>query len=180
MNERLDRIKAKLIYNLGKCNEKYYKRNDRLSLNPPLSMEKIHEFESRYNIRLPAELVAFYTQIADGAWIVTPLNYEENKLYSFDEWIFDKDLISRDFEVEKEMVYDEFDEILNNGGNFDFLYCGTVELMDLGCAENYKIVVNGRHYGEIFADCEMWLPFTGMNLLDMIENALDGNDEFIA
>lgn len=180
MNEKLERIKTKLMYNLEKCNERYCYRNNRLSLNPPLPMEKIFEFEKKYNVKLPEELVEFYTQVADGAWIVTPLNYEENKLYSFDEWIFDKDLISRGFEVENEMVYDEFCEIRNNGGNYDFLYCGTVELMDLGCAESYKIVVKGKHYGEIFADCEMWLPFTGMNFLDLIENALDGNDEFMA
>ena len=37
-----------------------------ITLNKPITMEKIFEFENRYNIKLPKELVAFYTQIGNS------------------------------------------------------------------------------------------------------------------
>lgn len=61
MEEQIKRIKDILINKLEEYNNKPYQKK-KLTLNPTLSMQKIVEFEEKYNIKLPKELVAFYTQ----------------------------------------------------------------------------------------------------------------------
>lgn len=170
MEEQLKRIKEVLIKRLEDYNNKPYQKK-KLTMNPPLPMRKIVEFEREYNIKLPEELVAFYTQVANGA-----LLYPDERicnLSTFEEWYFDKNLIHKDFIVENDIEYDDF----KNLSSKIFLSYGNIDIMELGCAETYNIIVKGRHYGEICGDFEMWLFFTNKNFLDWIESCLDGTAE---
>lgn len=155
-------------------NKPYQKK--KLTLNPTLSMQKIVEFEEKYNIKLPKELVAFYTQIANGALLYP--DEDICNLSPFEEWIFEKDWIQKDFIIENDLEYDYFRSLIDQGKrNWSFLNYGSVAIMDLGCAMTYNIIVKGKHYGEIYGDFEMWLPFTNKNFLDWLESCLDGKEE---
>ncbi len=177
MEEQLKRIKERLIRKLEDYNNKPYQKK-KLTLNPPLPMQKIVEFEKKYNIKLPEELIVFYTQIADGALLYP----DENicNLSPFEEWIFQKNLIQNDFIIENDLEYDDFKNLFGQGKdkrNRSLLSYGNIALMDLGCAMTYNIIIKGKHYGEIYGDFEMWLPFTNKNFLDWLESCLDGTAE---
>ncbi len=175
MEKQLKRIKDRLIKKLEDYNNKPYQK-EKLTLNPTLPMQKIVEFEVKYNIKLPEELVAFYTQIANGALLYP--DEDICNLSPFEEWIFQKDLIQNDFIIENDLEYDDFENLFNQGEkNWDFLNYGNIAIMDLGCAMTYDIIVKGKHYGEIYGDFEMQLSFTNKNFLDWLESCLDGKDE---
>lgn len=170
MEKQLERIKDKLINKLEEYNNNPY-QNKKLTLNPPLPVQKIVEFEEKYNIKLPEELVAFYTQIADGALLYP--DEDICNLSPFEEGHFDKNLIHKDFIVENDIEYDDF----KNLSDQSFLNYGNINIMELGCAMTYNIIVKGRHYGEICGDFEMWFFFTNKNFLDWLESCLDGTAE---
>ncbi|MDE6834484.1 MAG: SMI1/KNR4 family protein, partial [Ruminococcus sp.] len=60
MANQLERIKSKLIERLQ---EKYGIREVKLETLP---IEKITEFENKYQIKLPQEIVDFYTKVSNG------------------------------------------------------------------------------------------------------------------
>ncbi|MGN1412107.1 MAG: SMI1/KNR4 family protein [Oscillospiraceae bacterium] len=164
MENQINRIKSKL-------------ENKDIKLNQPLPIEKIINFENEYNIKLPKELVAFYTQISNGCTL-DPRESIEN-LYPFEDWLFNKEDIKKDFPIENELLYDDFETLKKQGSNWDFLRYGNICLMDLGCACGFCITVKGKHYGEIWADFEEWLPFTNKNFLDWFELWLENRDALI-
>ncbi|MCM1508959.1 MAG: SMI1/KNR4 family protein [Ruminococcus flavefaciens] len=172
MEKQLKKIKEMLIEKLEEYNNKPY-QEEKLTLNPVLPMEKIIEFEEKYNIKLPEELVDFYTQVADGALLYP--DEDICNLSSFEEWYFDKDSIQKDFIFENDLEYDDF----RNLSDTSFLWCGNIAVMELGCAMTYNIIVKGKRYGEMYGDFEMWLPFTNKNFLDWLESCLDGTAENI-
>ena len=165
MENQLERIKSKLIERLRENSD-----SEEITLET-LPIEKITEFENKYQIKLPQEIVDFYTKVSNGA-VLCP-DEEICNLEPFENWYFDEKLINTDFNIENDVTYDGYLDI----SDYSFLYCGTIELMDLGCGEKYNIVVNGKHYGEIIGVYETYLEITNKNFLDWIENCIDGTDE---
>ncbi len=170
MEKQLQRIKDKLIKKLEDYNNKPYQK-EKLTLNPTLPMQKIVEFEEKYNIKLPEELVTFYTQIANGALLYP--DEDICNLSPFEDWYFEKDLIQKDFIIENDLEYDDFENLSDQ----NFLNYGNIAIMDLGCATTYNIIVKGKHYGKIYGDFEMQISFTNKNFFDWLESCLDGKDE---
>lgn len=168
MENQLERIKSKLI-------ERLQENPDDEVILETLPVEKIVEFENKYQIKLPQEVVDFYTKVSNGA-VLYP---RENicNLEPFENWYFDEKLIHTDFNIENDVTYDDYCAIENK--DYSFERFGNIILMDLGCAMTYNIVVKGRHYGEIIGVLEMWLEITDMNFLDWLEGCLDGTVEYM-
>ncbi|MDE5862502.1 MAG: SMI1/KNR4 family protein [Ruminococcus sp.] len=165
MENQLERIKSKLIERLRENSD-----GEEVTLKT-LPIEKITEFENKYQIKLPQGIVDFYTKVSNGA-VLYP-DEDICNLDPFENWYFDEKLINTDFNIENDVTYDGYLDI----SDYSFLYCGTIELMDLGCGEKYNIVVKGKHYGEIIGTYEMYLEITNKNFLDWIEGCIDGTDE---
>lgn len=164
MENQIERVKSKLKYK-------------GIKLNEPLPMEKIVEFENEYSIKLPQDLVDFYTQISNGCTLDPRENIEN--LYPFEDWIFNKENIKKDFPIENELFYDDFENLKKQGSRWLFLSYGNIILMDLGCACSFNITVKGKHYGEIWGYFEEWLPFTNKTFLDWFEIWLETRDALI-
>ena len=163
MENQLERIKSKLIERLRENSD-----GEEVILET-LPIEKITEFENKYQIKLPQGIADFYTKVSNGAVFDEDICHLE----PFKNWYFDEKLINTDFNIENDLTYDDYLGI----SDYSFLYCGTIELMDLGCGEKYDIVVKGKHYGEIIGIYEMYLEITNKNFLEWIEGCIDGTDE---
>lgn len=168
MENQLERIKSKLI-------ERLQENPDDEVILETLPVEKIVEFENKYQIKLPQEIVDFYTKVSNSA-VLYPREDICN-LEPFENWYFDEKLIHTDFNIENDVTYDDYCAIENK--DYSFERFGNIILMDLGCAMTYNIVVKGRHYGEIIGVLEMWLEITDMNFLDWLEGCLDGTVEYM-
>ncbi|MDE5558066.1 MAG: SMI1/KNR4 family protein [Ruminococcus sp.] len=171
MENQIERIKSKLIKRLR---EEYDVEEIAFETLP---IEKITEFENKYNIKLPQEIVDFYTKVSNGA--VLYLNEDICNLKPFENWQFDENLIHTDFNIENDVTYDDYDVIKESTRDYSFESFGNIALMDLGCAMTYNIVVKGKHYGEIIALLEMWLEITNKSFLDWLEGCLDGTVEYM-
>lgn len=166
MENQLERIKFKLI-------ERLRKNPDDEVILKTLPVEKIMEFESKYQIKLPQEIVDFYTRVSNGA-VLYP-DEDICNLEPFENWHFNEKLIHEDFNIENDFMYDDYCAIENR--DYSFERFGNIVLMDLGCATTYNIVVKGKHYGEIIGKYEMYIKITNKNFLDWLEDCLGGNDE---
>ncbi|MBO5104672.1 MAG: SMI1/KNR4 family protein [Ruminococcus sp.] len=168
MENQLERIKSKLI-------ERLYKNsgNNKEVILETLSIEKITEFENKQQIKLPQEIVDFYTQVSNGA-VLYP-DEDICNLEPFENWHFDEKLIHKDFNKENDVTYDDYCAIENR--DYSFERFGNIALMDLGCATTYNIVVKGKHCGEIIGKYEMYIEITDRNFLDWLEDCLNGKDE---
>lgn len=171
MENQLERIKSKLIERLRENSD-----GEEVTLKT-LPIEKITEFENKYQIKLPQGIVDFYTKVSDGA-VLYP-NEESCNLEPFENWQFDENLIHTDFNIENDVTYDDYDIIKESTKDYSFESFGNISLMDLGCAMTYNIVVKGKHYGEIIALLEMWLEITNKSFLDWLEGCLDGTVEYM-
>lgn len=170
MENQLERIKSKLI-------ERLRENPDDEVILETLPVEKIVEFENKYQIKLPQEIVDFYTQISNGA-VLYPREDICN-LEPFENWHFNEKLIHEDFNIENDVTYDDYCAIRQKDKDYSFENFGNIVLMDLGCAMTYNIVVKGKHYGEIIGVLEMWLEITNKNFLDWLEDCIDGKSEYM-
>ncbi|MDE6781030.1 MAG: SMI1/KNR4 family protein [Ruminococcus sp.] len=171
MENQLERIKSKLIKRLR---EEYGVEE---IVFETLPIEKITEFENKYNIKLPQGIVDFYTKVSNGA-VLYP-NEESCNLEPFENWYFDENLIHTDFDIEDDVTYDDYNVIKESIRDYSFESFGNISIMDLGCAMTYNIVVKGKHYGEIIGLLEMWLEITNKNFLDWLEDCIDGKTEYM-
>lgn len=155
-----------------------------ITLNKPITMEKIFEFENRYNIKLPKELVAFYTQIGNSG--IKCIEYEKDgeewevelyldDLYSFENFKFNPKLINQEFTLEN-TFWECWNENQKDNFNWNGLQYGNIEILDLGCAMTYHIILNGKHQGEVWKFTEMGVISTKLNFLDWFEVWLDNLD----
>ncbi|MDE6501213.1 MAG: SMI1/KNR4 family protein [Ruminococcus sp.] len=172
MENQLERIKSKLIERLRENSD----GEEEVYLET-LPIEKITEFENKYQIKLPQGIVDFYTKVSNGAVL-----YPDEKICNldpFENWHFDKNSIHTDFNIENDVTYDDYCDIKKSTKDYSFESCGNIELMYLGCAMTYNIVVKGKHYGEIIALLEMYLEITNKNFLEWIEGCIDGTEEYM-
>jgi len=174
MENQIERIKVKLLQKM----QNHLKRGwiDKINLEP-LSIEKITAFENEYNIKLPKEIVDFYTKISNG--VVLYPREDICNLEPFENWYFSPDLIKEKFNAENDVTYDDYYAIKKQNGDYSFENFGNISLMDLGCCMSYCIVVNGKHYGEMIAVLEMYLEITNKSFLDWFEDCLDGTAEYM-
>lgn len=172
MNEQLGRIKEK-IKQLKKS-DKYFSlfgsQSHRYMINPVISLDKIRQFESTYNVTLPSDYVAFITIIGNGGMgpyyglepfencLFDDLDYKRQdfllnpgKPFLYTEpW--NLEFITTIDKEENEAAYEEeysrFQEKYYNRE----LMNGTIAICNYGCAISLNLVVNGQEYGNIWTD----------------------------
>lgn len=173
MKNQIDRIKSKL-------------KDRGITLNEPVPMEKIIDFENKYNIKLPKELVAFYTQIGNAG--LKCIEYDEDdekyeielyleELYPFEDLKFNPKFINQEFTLEY-TFWEIWNENQGSNFNWDSLEYGNIELIDLGCGMTWHIILNGKHIGEMWEFTEMGITpcYPKLKFLDWFEVWLDNLD----
>jgi len=111
-----------------------------IALSEPVSKERLIEFEEIHGIKLPEELIFFYTEVTNGCNMI-----DGCQLYPFEKWNFDCESIGKPFPFDCFCIWE-------NEDSFDFtkLKCGNIELIDLGCSQSWNIIVNGNQYGKMW------------------------------
>ena len=160
MKERIDRILQKMQDNHIQCNE-------------VLSIQDVKQFEEKTGVKLPEELVLFYTTVCNGCVMIDGFG-----LKRLEEWIYDKNQLREDFPFEDYWIWeDDFDE-----ERLKKITYGNLELLDIGDAQTWNIIVNGKERGKMwfFTDVGMQPCAPSMSFLEWFEFWLDGNEDYFS
>ena len=118
-----------------------------IQFNPPISRKTIFNFEKTNDITLPEELVAFYTEIANGCETTDSCDF-----LRFEELKFDNlEQIKREFKFTERWIWEAegSNEISKN--LYTGVCNGNIVLVDLGCGQTWNIIISGQERGQ------MWL-----------------------
>lgn len=164
MNEQLNRISDKIgqLKKLDKNFTLFGSQKHRYKLNPTISLDKIHQFEQTYNVKLPIEYLEFVTTLGNGG--IGPyygLEPFENCLFDdLDDKRTDSLLNpSKPFlhtepwnlkfsTTIDEEEYSKFEEQYFDKEQMN----GVIAICNFGCAVSLNLVVNGQEYGNIWTD----------------------------
>ncbi len=139
--------------------------------NEVISFEYVKSFEMKTNIRLPEELVLFYTQICNGCKMLDGFN-----LLRMEEWKYNSDNLKRAFPFEEYWIWENaYDEEKLKG-----IVDGNLELINIGDAQSWNIIISGKERGKMwfFTDVGIQPCAPSMNFLEWFEFWLDGNDDY--
>lgn len=193
---QIERIKAKLQQLKGNDykREVFGAETHQYKLNPCLSMSVVRAFETKYSITLPADYVAFMTQVGNGgagpfyglvpfeACLLSDLDFQNNasllnptKPFPYSSaWNIDFTDSEDDDEKYEKLTEEYFD---------DNHITGWIQVANYGCGVHLGLIVNGPSYGIIWSDDrgndEGLHPFTGfsnevpISFLDWYERWLD-------
>lgn len=153
----ISRIKVKL-------NEKGITLIDVVDINA------IRDFEHKYNITLPEELVLFYTMISNGCEMIDGF-----QLRAFEDWKYNHELLSKEFPFEKYYIWEDDD-----GLEINYIEYGNIELIDIGDAQTWNVIINGKEQGNMwfFTDVGIQLAAPGRSFLEWFEYWLDGGEDY--
>lgn len=128
-------------------------------LNEPISFEKVVEFETEHQVKLPKDYVEFITQIGNGGagpyYGIEPF---ENGLFEDLDFKKGRTDPSKPFPLTERWNLDLYDK---NGENIDSMELnyfhskqinGTIKVSNFGCGVSLLLVVNGEDYGNIWMD----------------------------
>lgn len=158
MKSNIDRI-------IDKMNFKNIQRNQ------VVSIEEINQFEINFNILLPEELVLFYTKISNGCKMIDGFD-----LLKLTDWKYNIEHLKDDFLFDKYWIWESnYDE-----EKITKITYGNIELIDIGDAQTWNIIVNGNEKGKMwfFSDVGIQPCAPSMNFLEWFEYWLDGNEDF--
>lgn len=158
MNDRINRIKQKI-------------ENRNMQKNEVISIDEVRNFEKITNIKLPQELVLFYTEICNGCKMI-----DNFSLLRMEDWKYNTEDLKKDFLFEKYWIWeDDYDE-----EKIKCILDGNIELIDIGDAQSWHIIVNGSEKGKMwfFTDVGIQPCAPSMNFLEWFEFWLDGNDDY--
>lgn len=168
---RVDTIKEKLLHlrNLDSALSLFGASNHEYLLNATVPMKKIIAFESKYQIKLPAEYVEFMTTVGNGGagpyYGVVPfedclfadldykraddyLNPSEPFIHTAAWNMTFEPTVTEEDEIEYANQYEEFqDEYYDNKYKQ-----GVIAISNFGCAVTIHLVVNGSEHGHIWTD----------------------------
>lgn len=171
MNEQLHRILAKIeqIKELDSYFNVFGSQEHKYRLNQTISIDKIHEFERKYDIKLPREYVDFVTILGNGGagpfyglepfenCLFDDLNYKyENSLLNPNQPFLITEAWNPEFLVESskdnvedyDLEYTKFEEIYYSKEHMN----GTIAICNYGCGVSLHLVVHGQEYGNIWTD----------------------------
>ena len=158
MKSNIDRI-------IDKMNFKNIQRNQ------VVSIEEIKEFEKNFDISLPEELILFYTKISNGCKMIDGFD-----LLNLTDWKYNIEHLKDDFMFDKYWIWESnYDE-----EKIAKITYGNIELIDIGDAQTWNIIVNGNEKGKMwfFSDVGIQPCAPSMNFLEWFEYWLDGNEDF--
>lgn len=158
MDGRIKRIKQK-IEDIG------------LICNEPIHIEEIKNWEEKAGIKLPENLVLFYTKICNGCEMI-----EGRDLLKFQEWRINKENLKKEFMFDKYWIWEDEEECSEE--KLKSARHGNIALINLGCGKSWNIIINGKEKGNMwfFADVGMEPCSPSMDFLEWFEYWLDGND----
>lgn len=158
MKTRVDRILQKMKSNNVKRNE-------------VITVEEIKKFERENGIKLPKELVIFYTEISNGCKMIDGCD-----LLKMEEWKYKVDNINKDFLFTEYWIWeDDYDE-----ERVKHIVDGNLELINIGDSQTWNIIINGKEEGKMwfFTDVGIQPCAPSMNFLEWFEFWLDGNEDY--
>lgn len=139
--------------------------------NETINIEKIRRFEKENNITLPEELVLFYTEICNGCKMIDGFS-----LSKMENWKYDIQNIKKDFLFGRYWIWeDDYDD-----EKIKHLTDGNIELIDMGDAQSWNIIVKGNERGRMwfFTDVGIQPCAPSMSFFEWFEYWLDGNDDY--
>ena len=139
--------------------------------NRKTSIEVLKEFENKYNIVLPEELVSFYCEVCNGCSMIDGF-----QLRPIEEWKFDLDGISKMFPFEQCWIWeDDYDE-----EKIKQIVYGNIELLDIGDAQSWNIIISGPQKGQmwLFSDVGIQPCAPPKSFLEWFEFWLDGKENY--
>lgn len=172
MNEQLGRIKTKIeqLKKLDKGFILFGADRHRYKLNPVVSVDKVRQFESAYNLTLPGEYVSFITELGNGGvgpfyglepfenCLFTDLDYKRpddllNPGEPFkhnEDWnlVFKPTVNEDENEEEYEKEFFNFEELYFDKEHLN----GVIAICNYGCGISLNLVVNGKEFGTIWTD----------------------------
>lgn len=147
---------------------KIIKKSD---LRPPVSIEYLNELEKNFSIQFPEEFKIFYSEISNGLNISNGRNLhsietivkkiEQAKELSGIDFIQQKFTLANAYmwetpQYEEEYAEDEYEDEEDDEYNElsrNALF-GNIEIIDMGCGETWKLIVNGNFYGTVWNESE--------------------------
>ena len=159
LHNDISRIKAKM-------------KEKGMALIDVVEIKEIREFEQRYNVMLPEELVLFYTMISNGCEMIDGF-----PLRAFEDWKYNHELIFKEFPFEKYYIWeDETDEIFD----IKTIDYGNIELIDIGCGQTWNIIVCGKEYGKMWNCTDVGIAPAApeLSFLEWFEFWLDGGEDY--
>ena len=144
-----------------------------VELNPVIPIKTIRDFEQLYDVVFPDELASFYTMIGNGGVMIDGFT-----LKRFEDLAIDIENVKEEFILEKYLVWeDESDDV-----NFEEIFKGYIELIDIGDAMTWNIIINGKERGNMWYFTEVGVSpcFPSMSFLSWYEYWLDGNEDFFS
>ncbi len=186
--ERMSLAHAEYIKELVKRADKIDKNREifgaskhQYRLNPVISIDKIHKFESKYNIKLPEEYVFFLTMVGNGGagpyygmYMLENVNMHNEYLDSISKQALINNELTKEawentMDKLEESDDDEYDEIMKE-------VCGGLMIIGTqGCTYDNLLMVNGSEKDKIVyidwnLDPEYGPYFTHMTFLEWYEN----------
>ena len=157
--DEIDQIKVKL-------------RDKHVELRTPVDISDIRSFEKAHHVLLPQELVDFYTLISNGCEMIDGFD-----LYPFEKWKFDPERIHIPFGFKNYWIWEGESELAHDLKEIEN---GIIELIDIGDAQNWNIVVAGEKYGEMwfYTDVGIQPACPAMSFLKWFEYWLDGGTDY--
>lgn len=118
-----------------------------INMGNPLAEEEILRFETHCNIRLPEAYRMFLKEIGNGCVMIDGF-----RLMGIDE--MDWEDLSRPFMLEKEWIWEDDTDFPEGNALTEAIelmaYNGEIELIDLGDAMSYHLIVSGKCRGEVW------------------------------
>lgn len=160
MKETIERIKQKLLSMDIQCNEK-------------LDADVIKAFEEKHHITLPEELCALYCEVCNGCTMI-----DDFPLRPIDEWEFRPEHICEPFPFDEYWIWEDEDD--HEEEKMQQTLCGNIELIDIGCAQSWNIIVSGPQKGQMwqFSDVGIQPCAPPKTFLEWFEFWLDGKTDY--
>ena len=158
MEERIEKIKKKLI-------------DKNIKVSDTVDISAIRAFEQKCGIILPKELVDFYTKVTNGCIMIDGFS-----LYRIEDWKYNLDKVSKEFPFERYYIWEDEDTNLD----LSIIENGNIELIDIGDAQTWNIIVAGKDYGKMwfFTDVGVQSAAPARSFLDWFDYWIDGNDDY--
>ncbi len=156
--EQILRIKEKIVKN-------------NVEVNETITTEQIETFEKQHNIKLPNELVLFYTMVGNGCPMI-----DGREFRGLQDLKFVKENVNKEFEFDELWVWEEEEE----DPDWERLERGNLELIDLGDSMTWNLIILGKEKGQMwfFTDVGIQPCCPKMSFLDWFEFWLDGGEDY--
>lgn len=146
----------------------------KITMNEPVSIDKINNFENTYGIILPEEFCKFYTEVGNGCNCMI----DNNPLFKLDQIKSDIDEIKLVFPFKEYYIWEDDQE--QDKEQMNQVWYGNIKIIDIGCGESWHLIVTGEERGQMWHFCEVGIQPCSpeLSFLEWFEFWLDGNEDY--